>query len=163
RYKWMPVVSMALGAVLLASFVLVDAHTPIWLLAIAMALMGASMGLQFQVLMVAIQAAAPPQDIGAATGVVTQARTIGAALGLAINGAVMGFALTQQDQELPADALAQIGSLTDLDPATVATLEAALRETVLAGYATGFHALFLFIAAIYVVETVLALMLKDIE
>ena len=163
RYKWMPVVSMAMGAVLLASFVLFDAHTPIWILAVVMALMGASMGLQFQVLMVAIQAAAPPQDIGAATGVVTQARTIGAALGLAINGAVMGFALTQQDKALPADALAQIGSLTDLDPATVATLEAATRETVLAGYATGFHTLFLFIAAIYAVETVLALMLKDIE
>ncbi len=163
RYKWMPVLSMAMGAVLLASFVLFDAHTPIWILAIVMALMGASMGLQFQVLMVAIQAAAPPQDIGAATGVVTQARTIGAALGLAINGAVMGFALTQQDKLLPADALSQIGSLTALDPAKVATLESATRETVLAGYATGFHTLFLFIAAIYAVETVLALMLKDIE
>ena len=46
------------------------------------------MGLQFQVLMVAIQAAAPLQDIGAATGLITQARTVGASLGLAINGAV---------------------------------------------------------------------------
>jgi len=163
RYKWMPVVSMAMGAVLLASFVLFDAHTPIWLLAIVMGLMGASMGLQFQVLMVAIQAAAPPQDIGAATGVVTQARTIGAALGLAINGAVMGFALTLQDKSLPADALTKIGSLTNLDPATVATLDGATRETVLTSYAAGFHTLFLFIAAIYAVEFALALMLKDIE
>jgi predicted MFS family arabinose efflux permease len=163
RYKWLPVLSMAMGAVLLSSFVLFDAHTPIWVLAIVMGLMGASMGLQFQVLMVAIQAAAPAQDIGAATGVVTQARTIGAALGLAINGAVMSFALTQQDTSLPADALAQIGSLTALDPATVAGLDSVTRETVLAGYSSGFHTLFLFIAAIYVVETILALMLKDIQ
>jgi predicted MFS family arabinose efflux permease len=163
RYKWMPVISMAMGAVLLGSFVFVDAHTPIWVLAVVMGLMGASMGLQFQVLMVAIQAAAPPQDIGAATGLVTQARTIGASLGLAINGAVMTWALTQQDKLLPADAVSQIGSLTDLDPAVANGLEGAVRDTVLAGYASGFHTLFLFIAAIYVVETVLALMLKDIE
>lgn len=163
RYKWMPVVSMAMGAALLASFVLVDAHTPIWVIAVVMALMGASMGLQFQVLMVAIQAAAPPQDIGAATGLITQARTIGAAVGLAVNGAVMTFALTLQDKALPAEALAQIGSLTNLDPAKAAALDAATREIVLAGYANGFHVLFLFIAAIYVLETILALLLKDIE
>lgn len=163
RYKWMPVLSMAMGAVLLASFVLVDADTPAWILVIIMGLMGASMGLQFQVLMVAIQAAAPPQDIGAATGVITQARTIGASLGLAINGAIMTWALTQQDKVLPADAASQIGSLADLGPAVANSLEGAVRETVLAGYASGFHTLFLFIAAIYVVETILALMLKDIE
>ncbi|HEY9009930.1 MAG TPA: MDR family MFS transporter [Devosia sp.] len=163
RYKWMPVVSMAMGAVLLASFVLVDAHTPIWILTVIMGLMGASMGLQFQVLMVAIQAAAPPQDIGAATGVITQARTIGASLGLAINGAIMAWALSQQDKVLPADAIGQIGSLTNLDPAVANSLEGAVRETVLASYASGFHTLFLFIAAVYVVETILALMLKDIE
>jgi hypothetical protein len=36
------------------------------------------MGLKFQVLIVAIQAAAPLQDIGAVTSLITQARTIGA-------------------------------------------------------------------------------------
>jgi MFS family permease len=163
RYKWMPVISMAMGAVLLASFVFVDAHTPIWILAVIMALMGASMGLQFQVLMVAIQAAAPPQDIGAATSLITQARTIGASLGLAINGAVMTWSLTQQDKVLPADVLSQIGSLTSLDPALAAGLDTAVRDTALAGYASGFHTLFLFVAGLYVLETILALMLKDIE
>jgi len=164
RYKWMPVISMAMGAVLLASFVFVDAQTPIWILAVIMSLMGASMGLQFQVLMVAIQAAAPLQDIGAATGLITQARTIGAALGLAINGAVMTFALTQKDATLPADIAGQIGgSLTGLNPQLANGLPEAARDVVLAAYASGFHTLFLFIAALYVVETILALMLKDIE
>jgi hypothetical protein len=45
------------------------------------------------VLIVAIQAAAPLQDIGAVTSLITQARTIGASLGLALNGAVMTWAL----------------------------------------------------------------------
>ena len=86
-----------------STYIFVDAHTPLWVLGLQMAVFGVSMGLQFQVLMVAIQAAAPLQDIGAATGLITQARTIGASLGLAINGAVMTWALTQQGATLPAE------------------------------------------------------------
>ena len=43
------------------------------------------------------------------------------------------------------------------------SLAGPVRETVLTAYATSFHTLFLFVAAVYVVETILALMLKDIE
>jgi len=78
RYKWMPVVAMGIGGLLMRGFVLVNSHTPIWVLAAMMGLFGISMGLQFHVLIVAIQAAAPLQDIGAVTSLITQARTMGA-------------------------------------------------------------------------------------
>lgn len=164
RYKWMPVAAMAVGAVLMVAFTFVDAHTPLWLLAIMMAVFGISMGLQFQVLMVAIQAAAPLQDIGAATGLITQARTIGASVGLAINGAVMTFALTQQNAALPADVAAQLpDGLTGLSPHIASGLSAAARDVVLSHYSAGINVMFLWVAALYVLAMIFTIMLKDVQ
>lgn len=164
RYKWMPVAAMAVGAALMVAFTFVDAHTPLWLLTIMMSVFGISMGLQFQVLMVAVQAAAPLQDIGAATGLVTQARTIGASLGLAINGAVMTFALTQQQATLPADVASQLPEgLTGLSPHVAAGLPDAAREVVLSHYSAGVNAMFLFVAALYVLAMIFTILLKDVQ
>ena len=164
RYKWMPVAAMAIGAALMVGFTFVDAHTSLWVLAPMMAVFGISMGLQFQVLMVAIQAAAPLSDIGAATGLITQARTVGASLGLALNGAVMTFALTQQNAALPADMAAQLpDGLTGLSPHIAADLPEAVRDVVLSHYSAGINAMFLWVAAMYVGATILTIMLKDVQ
>ena len=164
RYKWMPVAAFAVGAALMVAFTFVDAHTPFWIMAIMMAVFGISMGLQFQVLMVAIQAAAPLQDIGAATGLITQARTIGASLGLAINGAVMTWALTQQANALPAEAQAALPEgLTGLSPHVAAALPDTIRETVLGHYTAGFNTTFLWIGLLYLVAMGLTVMLRDIQ
>jgi len=164
RYKWMPVAAFAVGAALMVAFTFIDGHTSYWVMGAMMAVFGISMGLQFQVLMVAIQAAAPLQDIGAATGLITQARTIGASLGLAINGAVMTWALTQQAAALPAEATAALPEgLTGLSPHVAAALPETVRETVLSHYTAGFNTTFLWIAALYLVATGLTLMLRDIQ
>jgi EmrB/QacA subfamily drug resistance transporter len=164
RYKWMPVAAFVVGAALMVAFTTVDTNTPLWTMAIFMAVFGVSMGLQFQVLMVAIQAAAPLQDIGAATGLITQARTIGASLGLAINGAVMTWALTQQASTLPAEAQAALPEgLTGLSPHIAAALPEGVKETVLAHYTGGFNTTFLWIAALYLVAAGLSVMLRDIQ
>jgi hypothetical protein len=114
--------------------------------------------------MVAIQAAAPLKDIGAATGLITQARTVGASLGLALNGAVMTWALSQQSASLPADAAAAVpGGLTAMSPHAAAALTPAVRDTVLAHYSAGFGVMFTFVAAIYAVAFVLTLFLKDVQ
>jgi EmrB/QacA subfamily drug resistance transporter len=164
RYKWMPVAAFVIGAALMVGFTFVNAHTPFWLIGLLMSVFGISMGLQFQVLMVAIQAAAPLPDIGAATGLITQARTIGASLGLAINGAVMTWALTQQSITLPADARAALPEgLTGLSPHVASALPEAIRETVLSHYTAAFNTTFLWIAALYLVAAGLTLLLKDIQ
>jgi hypothetical protein len=146
------------------SFVLVNSHTPIWLLAAMMGLFGVSMGLQFQVLIVAIQAAAPLQDIGAVTSLITQARTIGASLGLALNGAVMTWALNRQTAELPADAAALLPEgLTGLNPHLAWSLPDTVREVVLGHYSNGFDTMFIWVAALYFVAMALTLLLEDVQ
>ncbi|WP_158810961.1 MDR family MFS transporter [Beijerinckia sp. L45] len=164
RYKWMPVAAMGIGGLLMLGFLLVDLHTPSWVLAAMMGLFGISMGLQFQVLIVAIQAAAPLQDIGAVTSLVTQARTIGASLGMALNGAVMTWALNRQTAELPASAAALLPEgLTGLNPRLAASLPATLREAVLGHYSSGFNTMFVWVAALYFVAMALTLLLEDVQ
>ncbi|TIW23956.1 MAG: MFS transporter, partial [Mesorhizobium sp.] len=164
RYKWMPVVAMAMGGLLMIGFVFINQHTPIWVLAAMMATFGISMGLQFQVLIVAIQAAAPLQDIGAVTSLITQARTLGASLGLALNGAVMIWALNRQTAELPADAAALLPQgLNGLTPHIASSLPAAIREVVLDHYSSGFNVMFIWVAALYFVAMGLTLLLENRE
>lgn len=164
RYKWMPVVAMGIGGFLMLGFVLTNQHTSIWVLATMMAVFGISMGLQFQVLIVAIQAAAPLQYIGAVTSLITQARTLGASLGLALNGAVMIWALNRQTAELPADAAALLpGGLNGLTPHLASSLPGAIREVVLDHYSSGFNVMFIWVAALYFVAMGLTLLLEDKE
>ena len=164
RYKWLPVAAMALGAVLMVGFLLVDSHTSLWALGGMMAAFGISMGLQFQVLMVAIQAAAPLSDIGAATALISQSRTVGASFGLALNGAVMTWALTQQNGTLPPEISAALpDGLTGLTPHIVGTLQAATRDIVLGHYTAGLNVMFLFVAGVYALATLLTLLLKDVQ
>ncbi|MEI9401694.1 MFS transporter [Mesorhizobium sp. Cs1330R2N1] len=164
RYKWMPVVAMGMGGLLMIGFVFTNQHTPIWVLAGMMATFGISMGLQFQVLIVAIQAAAPLQDIGAVTSLITQARTLGASLGLALNGAVMIWALNRHTSELPADAAALLPQgLNGLTPHIASGLPAAIREVVLDHYSSGFNVMFIWVAALYFVAMGLTLLLENRE
>lgn len=163
RYKWFPVLGMALGALVMAGTTLTTATTPIWMLAVLFFVFGISMGLHFQVVMTAVQAAAPLKDIGAATGIVTQARTVGASLGLAVNGAVLAWAMTQENARVPADIASQIGEgLTNLSPAAVAALEPPTRLDVLAHYTNGFDVFLWWIAGLYAVMFVLALLVRDV-
>ena len=164
RYKWLPVAAMAIGGALMVAFTFIDANTSLWVLGLMMAVFGISMGLQFQVLMVAIQSAAPLQDIGAATGLITQSRTVGASLGLAVNGAVLTWALTQQTAQLPADAAAALPEgLNGLSPHIAAALPEAARSIVLSHYTAGFNVMFLWVAAMYLAAMLLTILLKDVQ
>jgi EmrB/QacA subfamily drug resistance transporter len=164
HYKWFTVIGMALGAVTMAVTTLIDSATPIVGLVALFFVFGISMGCHFQVVMTAMQAAAPLKDIGAATGIVTQARTLGAGLGLAVNGGVLTWALTQENARVPADLASQIGGgLTDLSLATVDVLSPAARSEALAHYSAGFEILFWWVAGLYAVAFVVAVFLRDVE
>jgi EmrB/QacA subfamily drug resistance transporter len=163
RYKWLPVVGSAIGVGLMAFYALADATTPLWVFGLSFVAFGLSMGLTMQTLLVAIQTAAPLQDIGAATGLATQARTVGASLGLALNGAVMVLGLTTATKSLPADVLAVVpAGLSGLAPKVVDALPDATREVVLHAYYVGFAPVYWFAGAVYLLTVVLTLLLPDV-
>jgi hypothetical protein len=120
------------------------------------------MGLTMQTLLVAIQTAAPLKDIGAATGLATQARTIGASLGLGVNGGVMAMALHHATAALPASVASAVpGGLAGLTPKGLEALPDSVRELALNAYAHGFAPTYWVAGGLYLAATILLLFLPN--
>jgi EmrB/QacA subfamily drug resistance transporter len=164
RYKPYPVMGMALGVAVLFSFSFITAATPFWVIGVMMFLFSICMGLQMQTLMVAVQAAAPRQDVGAATGALTLARMIGASLGLAANGGLLHAALARGQAGLAPEVAAQLpASMGDLTPAVIEKLPPELSAQVVEVFGHAFSTVFYFGSGMFAIGLVLALLLKDVR
>ncbi len=84
RYKVFPVIGsvVMVGALLL--FSLVGADTPLWKTMLVMVVFGAGLGLNMQPIILAVQNAVNPSDMGVATSSVTFFRQMGGTLGAAV-------------------------------------------------------------------------------
>jgi MFS family permease len=67
---------------------LIDEHTPILLIGVAMVLIGAGVGMTAQNFVLIVQNAVPLKDMGASSATVTFFRTMGGTIGVAVLGAV---------------------------------------------------------------------------
>jgi predicted MFS family arabinose efflux permease len=85
RYKIFPLlgVPLMMGALILMHF-LVDVDAPLWRTDIFLAMFGIGLGFCMQTLIVAVQNAVPPRDMGVSTGSATFFRSMGGTLGVAI-------------------------------------------------------------------------------
>ncbi|GAA2559614.1 MDR family MFS transporter [Winogradskya consettensis] len=79
-------ISLTAGFVLLS---LIDAGTPIALIAVAMVLVGAGVGMTLQNFVLVVQNVVPLSDIGAASSTVAFFRSLGGTIGVAVLGAVL--------------------------------------------------------------------------
>jgi MFS family permease len=94
RYKIFPVAGTALMVTALLLFSLVGAATPLWRTMIVMLLFGMGLGFNMQPIVLAVQNAVPPRQMGVATSSVTFFRQMGGALGTAIFLSVLFSTLT---------------------------------------------------------------------
>ena len=169
RYKVLPVVGTALmcTALLLMSTLGVD--TPLWQALVYMLLMGAGLGLSMQTLMVSVQNALPPKDMGVATSSVTFFRSLGGTFGVAISLAVLFASLAGKIQDraraagLPQAVIDRFGEASALDDTSIiATLPAAVRSAVLQGFADSMSTAFMLVGLLLVPAFVLTLTVKEI-
>ncbi|HET6817364.1 MAG TPA: MDR family MFS transporter [Mycobacteriales bacterium] len=84
RYKIFPVVGTALMVVAMVLFHFVSATTPLWQVMIVMLVMGLGLGGNMQPVILAVQNAVAPREIGVATSSVTFSRQMGGTLGTAV-------------------------------------------------------------------------------
>jgi EmrB/QacA subfamily drug resistance transporter len=84
RYKQWPVLGSALMVVGLLMFHYVGADTPLWQVMLIMPIFGIGLGLNMQPVVVAVQNAVNPREIGVATSSVTFFRQMGGTLGTAV-------------------------------------------------------------------------------
>ena len=84
RYKVFPIVGTALMALVLLALSQITATTGYWTIAPLMLAMGLGLGLNMQPVILAVQNASAPRDMGVATSSVTFFRQIGGTLGVAV-------------------------------------------------------------------------------
>ena len=96
RYKVFPIVGTAVMAVALYLLSTLDETTPTWVMNLYFFILGFSLGLVIQVLVIAVQNAVGYADLGAATSGATFFRTIGGAFGVSVFGAIFSNQLARQ-------------------------------------------------------------------
>nr|BFD87723.1 MDR family MFS transporter [Streptomyces sp. Xyl84] len=133
----------------------IGAATGTALLSVYFLITGVGMGMVPMVVLTTVQNTVPAADLGAASAVVTFARSIGAAFGVAVFGTLLSTGFAHGARALPTG-----GGFDPSRPDTIAHLPAALRDTALDAFAHATSTGFLWIAPTLAVGTVLALALK---
>jgi EmrB/QacA subfamily drug resistance transporter len=165
RYKVFPIVGTALMAIALGLLSTLDQTTPTPLMYLYFFLLGASLGLIIQVLVIAVQNTASYQDLGAATSGVTFFRTIGGAFGVSVFGAIftnqLGSKLTAalHGRSLPAGFSA---SSLEADTTALKRLPADLQHIILQAYSDALHPVFLTAVPIAVIAFVLSWFMREV-
>ena len=169
RYRRLPIAGTATMFVSLLLMSTLHADTPLWRAMVFMVVMGAGLGLTMQTLVISVQNALPPRDMGVATGSVTFFRSMGGTFGAAVSLAVLFGSLAGNIQSravaagLPADVVERFSRASALDDTTViAALPEAVRRAVLEGFADSMSTVFLVVAALLVPAFVLSLFVREI-
>ena len=144
RYKRFMVGGGALvtgGLLLLGT---IDAHTPLWVIGVWMAILGLGLGATMQNLVLAVQNTVGQSDLGAASSTVSFFRSLGGAIGVSALGALLSHQVTS----LVASGLARLGVAPSADGASggipdVRVLPAPVRAVVEDAYGVAVSHIFL--------------------
>ena len=175
RYRVYPVLGALIAAA--ASFWLFRLTTasPVWQVSAATFVMGAGIGLFFQLLVTVVQNAIPARHLGTATSGNNFFREVAVSLGASLIGAAFSSNLTSSladrigalasgsSPEVRAS-LAQFGDAdtSSLTPALVNQLPAALHDAVAGAYADALLPIFGWMVPLFVLTSVVALLLPEV-
>ncbi|MER0449209.1 MFS transporter [Streptomyces sp. Edi4] len=160
RYKPYPIIGGAVSAVGMWLLSRLGTDTPRLDYSIWMAVLGAGIGLVMPVLIVAVQNAADPADLGTATSANNYFRQIGGSVGAAVFGTLFTNRLAHALAErLPASA--RLPDPESITPQLVRAMPPALRDGYIQAYADAMPRIFLYLVPVLVLGFVLAFFLKE--
>jgi EmrB/QacA subfamily drug resistance transporter len=164
RYKPLPVVGavlITLGMWLISHLGLHTSHLTMSLYVIVL---GAGVGMTMQIMVLAVQNAVPPTQIGTGTAAVTFFRSLGGAFGTSLFGAVFIAGLTHWIPVLvPGAAASSIhvkGSFS-MSPAELHAFPAPVQYGILESFVRSMHSMFLLGVPVAFVMFLLTLLLKQ--
>jgi EmrB/QacA subfamily drug resistance transporter len=140
---------------------LVDHATPLWLIGIAMAVVGIGVGMTMQNLVLSVQNTVALRDLGAASASVTFFRSLGGTIGVSVLGAVLANRVTA-DLTAALHVPAGASSTGDVSALNLKALPPAVQQVVHTVYGDATAHIFLISAAVAVVGVIAALLLKPI-
>ncbi|NWF26658.1 MFS transporter [Streptomyces sp. PKU-EA00015] len=160
RYRVYPVAGSAVSVVGMWLLSRLEADTPRLEYSIWQAVLGIGIGLVMPVLILAVQNAVPPADLGTATSAHNYFRQIGGSVGAAVFGTLFADRLTDAlAGRVPAGAgLPDPQSIT---PQLVHAMPPALREGYIQAYADTMPRIFLYLVPVLVLGLFLAFFLKE--
>lgn len=161
RYRPFPIAGTAVLVVGMFLLSLLGVHTPAWVASAYMVVVGVGLGLVMQVLVLAVQNDARPQEIGVATASATFFRSMGGAFGVALFGTVFATRLAHHLSGLPPAAIAHIGKGVQLSPTQIDQLPPAVHDVVLHAFSVSLSGVFLFGMALSLVPFVLSWFLRE--
>lgn len=162
RYKVYPVLGSALAAAGMWLLSRLETDTPRLHYSVWMAVLGAGIGLVMPVLILAVQNAVRPADLGTATSANNYFRQIGGSVGAAVFGTLFADRLTDAlDEHLPARDGARLPDPESLTPELVHALPPALRDGYIQAYADAMPRIFLLLVPVLVLGLLIAFFLKE--
>ncbi|MGW7065624.1 MFS transporter [Streptomyces sp. NPDC054855] len=160
RYKIYPVVGGVLSVIGMFLLSRLEADTPRLHYSIWMAVLGAGVGLVMPVLILAVQNAVRPSDLGTATSANNYFRQIGGSVGAAIFGTLFADRLADSlADRIPAGA-----GLPDpeaITPQLVHAMPAPLREGYIQAYADAMPRIFLYLVPVLALGMLITFFLKE--
>ena len=165
RYKIFPIIGTGLLVIALLLLSRLSAQTSSVLMNLYFFLLGCSLGLILQVLVIAVQNSADYADLGAATSGATFFRSIGGAFGVAICGSIFSSRLAAELRRVLAGVRLPRGfhpASAQANPAMLKALPASVRPAVLHAYAQAIDRAFLYAVPVAAAAFVLAWFLKEI-
>ncbi|MGW1868858.1 MFS transporter [Streptomyces mauvecolor] len=160
HYKIYPILGGAVSALGMWLLSKLGTDTPRLDYSIWMAVLGAGIGLVMPVLVLAVQNAVDPADLGTATSANNYFRQIGGSVGAAVFGTLftnrLAHALTER---LPAGV--RLPDPESITPQLVRAMPPALRDGYIRAYADAMPRIFLYLVPVLVLGFVLAFLLKE--
>jgi len=165
KYKIYPIVGTAVLCVALFLLSRLDEHTSTAVTSIDFFVLGISLGLIIQVLVIAVQNSADYADLGAATSGATFFRSIGGAFGVSVFGAIFSNRLTGELTSALRGVTLPPGfkiASAAADPELLKRLPGAIRADVQHAYSLALHPVFLTAIPVALVAFVLSWFLREV-
>ncbi|MGQ4601077.1 DHA2 family efflux MFS transporter permease subunit [Nocardia sp. R6R-6] len=167
RYKVYPPLGAALMFVDLLWLTRLDADTPMWVVSAMLFVMGAGLGLMMQIIVLVVQNAVSPSQIGTATSANNYFREMGGALGVAVLGSIFTNRLTDGLTEVfrshaPEAVQAKLDP-SALVPSVVKNLPEALHDAIVGAYVDALVPGFWYLIPGVVIAFVLALFIPHMK
>ncbi|MGV9808433.1 MDR family MFS transporter [Micromonospora chersina] len=174
RYKWFPVAGAAVLVAGMLLFRQLQVATSLWVAFGFMVVIGVGLGLCMQSLILAVQNAVDPRDLGAGTSSATFFRSLGGSFGVAILGAVLSSRLTGElagrlpaaIAQLPPDQRAAVAAsgganISINDPATILALPGPVRAAIQASFVESLHLVFLTTGLVAILAVLVTLLMPN--
>lgn len=166
RYKKYPVAGMAIATIGLVMLTQISGSTSMVVFGLMLFVLGAGLGLVMQTIVLAVQNAVDPKEIGTATSSNNFFREIGAAVGVAVFSTIftgrLGDNLVEVAATVPPEQAAQLDP-TGVTPAGVAVLPEPLKQGVIDAFADSLAPAFWYLVPLLVIGFLLTLFLKEVK